>query len=287
MESEAWHAYEAEAGDRVTSIGLDAAAVQALLEQARAAWPDLTLAPATFGRILGRAAANAADGIDKLVVGDLALVGQCLDDDARAIAALDRIVSKQAQRVAGYSRLDASEIAQLARVHLLTRRDEGEPRLLQYAGRGSLASWIRVVAGRLALNAERAEGRRPSSHEEFCEPIAQSTPEVALLRAERQDRFAQAFREAYRARDGDERLVLKRYFLGGCTLAELGAELGVHTSTAARRVTGAREALLQDFHRRLQAAVDNDEAEAGQLLEILRSRLALSDAALLQTTEPD
>lgn len=284
MESEAWHAYEAEVGDRVDAIGLDASAVGAMLEQARHAWPDLHLAPAAFGRVLGRA---AGQGITDLAIADLALVGQCLEGDARAIAALDRIISKQAKRVAGYSHLDAAEIAQLARVHLLARRDEAEPRLLQYAGRGALGSWIRVVAGRLALNAERAEGRRPPSHEEFCEPIAHSTPEIALLRAERQDRFAQAFREAYRARNSDERVVLKRYFLGGCTLAELGAELGVHTSTAARRVTGAREALLQDFHRRLQAAVDNDEAEAGQLLEILRSRLALSDATLMQTTEPD
>lgn len=202
------------------------------------------------------------------------------------MSALDRVVKAQSVRVAHRLGAEPAEVAQLVRVHLLTPRDDEAPRLLQYRGRGSLAAWVRVIATRLALNAARPQARIAPSGPEFCEPIAASTPELRALRQERQAVFVVAFRAAYRDRPEDERRVLKLYFVAKKTLAEIGAEIGVHTSTAARRVTAARTALLENFQARLEAALEGSRGDAPQLMEILRSRLALSDAALLKT-EPD
>ncbi len=274
-----------ERGDAAPDVDEDT--VDRLWRAAVEAWPTLDLSVAAFVETLERVLATLPPGTEaaSLAAADLALAAQCLAGDNKAIARLDVVIDEQARRVTATMRLEANEVAQLARVHLLTAPAGVQPRLAQYSGRSTLSSWVRIVAGRLALNEQRA--RAPVVGTEFCEPIAQSTPELNALHAERQARFADAFRGAYRARSSEERHILKRYFVAKETLAQLGAELGVHTSTAARRLTAARSALLEDFHGRLGTLAGVDETQAKELLSILQSRLDLSDASLMRTTEPD
>lgn len=51
----------------------------------------------------------------------------------------------------------------------------------------------------------------------------------------------------------DERDLLRQHVLHGRTIDEIGAALGVHRGTAARRIARARETLLKGTRRRLMA----------------------------------
>lgn len=285
-DSSAWQAWldAAEQNDRVASV-VSRAEVEAAWSSCTLAWPQLTIDPEVFGRNLARVVTDDTV-LGDLALADFALAAQCLAGDTKALSQLDVEINRQAHRIALRSRLDAPEIAQLLRVHLLTAAPGSAPRLEQYAAKSKLSSWLKVVGGRLALNEERADSRHPSGGAEFCEPISNSTPELNALHAERQARFAEAFRAAYRARSTAEREVLRHYFVDRQTLAAVADTLGVHTSTAARRLTAARTALLEDFHRQLDRLVHNDGLAAEQLLSILRSRLQLSDTSLMRTREP-
>lgn len=271
--------------------GADLAVVEELFAIAQKAWPALVLSPERFGQVLARAAARLPGELSParlrtLAASDLALAGQCLAGDAKAIDALDRLIVDQSKRIAKRFAIDSAEVAQLVRVHLLTRSERMGPRLAQYGGQGSLAAWVQVVASRLVLNVRRRDERLVYDEREFCEPIAASTPELRVLHNEQRDHFVSAFRAAYRELPEHDRTILKRYFVAKQTLARIGEELGVHTATAARRVTAARTGLLGDFRRRLDAALGCRGSETDGLMAILRSRLELSDATLLKSTDP-
>ncbi len=276
MEVSPWRAYVERLGGAQPT--LERATVDALWSEALGARPQLAPNPDAFGRALARAESNPVSR-----PGDLAIAAYALEGDVVALGLLDEIIRSQATRVAARSSIEADELAQRTRVRVLT----GDPAALAgYQGRGSLGSWLRMVAGRIALDSHRSAARTPEAVDAFCDPIARSTPELRMLEQERRDRFVLAFRIAYRARTDRERTALKHYFVRGQTFAEMGRALGVHTSTAARWLTGARDAVMEDFHQALLDGVGHDGLGVQALLDALRSRLEIDPGALLLTADP-
>ena len=277
--SELWRVFREAAG---SDAPLDADVLDAIEQRAADAaqhWRDAGVAAlpsdvvvAGLGRgVRGLEPARYRETIESLQVVDLYLCLAAVRDDAAALREMDIAIRRVAGRVTARMGGDPQELAQLIRVRALAPTDDGQRRVLQYAGRGTLESWLRIVGTRALLNARRGRAA-PELAMEFAEPITLSTPEVAAMRAEYQDVFSEALRGAFEALTSRERSLLKDSLLLGKTVTELGAQHGVHLSTAARWLVKARERLLQGFRRQLRQNL-SDSAEVGQLLTTLQSRI--------------
>jgi RNA polymerase sigma-70 factor (ECF subfamily) len=216
---------------------------------------------------------------------DLYLACACA---ARAPGALEAFDKAHVARIEVYlARLRPTpqfvdEVRQEVRDKLYVGRD-GAPWIAEYDGRGALASWVRVVAIRTAIDLRRQEGPAPAS-----DPLAQHAPspgdpERDLERERYQRAFAEALRGAVLALGPEQRRILRRHFAEGATLEALAEELGVHRATVARHVAAARLALRRDARRRLRAALGCPESELESLATALRSQLDLSLPTLLRT----
>jgi hypothetical protein len=74
----------------------------------------------------------------------------------------------------------------------------GEPRILEYRGRGSLAGWIQLVAIREVLMLQRKTRRdRPGEDPRLL--VVDSDPALALTKPADRSEFATAFRDALAA----------------------------------------------------------------------------------------
>jgi RNA polymerase sigma-70 factor len=161
------------------------------------------------------------------------------------------------------------EVRQLLRVKLLVGTD-GQPKIIDYTGRGSLQSWVRVAAVRTALNLAT---RQPQQVElgHAHEPLLGARDlEVDYLKSRYRSDFEEAFRAALRSLAVDHRNLLRLHYLDGLNLAQLGRMHKVHESTMSRRILAAREQLLAqtraELQRRLPAAPSEIDSLMGQVL---------------------
>src|SRR5260221_13201890 len=136
------------------------AALDAEVEAARAAWPDVSIAPRVFLDYLAERLPKA--GVEETLAArhltDLYLACGCAGGNAAAIEQLEAgVLSKVPAFLAG---IDTSadfvdEVRQALREHLLVAREGRAPCIADYTGRGALAHWVRVSAQRIALNLRR------------------------------------------------------------------------------------------------------------------------------------
>ena len=126
-----------------------------LCVRARAAHPRIQPDDRAFiAHIRLHAADLPADRIDSMRVDDLYLAWASARGDVGAQRQLETLL---AQVPAALARIDRSEtfaqdVQQQLREKLLVGTGATGPKLMQYAGRGPLAGWIRTAALRTALN---------------------------------------------------------------------------------------------------------------------------------------
>ena len=101
---------------------------------------------------------------------DLDLASACVTGDRDALEKLEVLIERQAEAIA---RVDRShdfirEIQQRVRMRLLVGANDGRPRIVDYAGRGPLAAFVRVAALRLALMEKRITNRAKLAHDVAC-----------------------------------------------------------------------------------------------------------------------
>ena len=166
-----------------------------------------------------------------------------------------------------------SEALQILRTTLLLGGQAGgPPQLLDYAGRGPLRGWLRVVATRVAYKLAR-----PVKHgllvEHQVEAAAAGDLELQFLKK----RYGDAFRSAFRASFGElplaDRLLLKQRFAQGMTVAELGVLHGVHGSTVSRWVSAGRERLIERTRESLGQRLHLGTGEVSSLLRLIHSEI--------------
>jgi RNA polymerase sigma-70 factor (ECF subfamily) len=246
-----------------------------LWEQARAAWPDVDVPRDVFY-------AHVGDDAEGLHVGDLYLACALARGDARALEHFERLVSQVDGWLAGQRASPAmiEEVRQRVRVRVLVP-DEGPPRVLQYAGRGPLGGWLRIVALRIADNLRRDE---LGAGEEAGPPadLPVLDPELAMIKRRYGAVFRDAFHDAFAALEVDERNLFRLFYLDGLNLDALAAVLRISRATAGRRMLAARERLLEGTLRLLGERLKVDAAEMESLLGVVRSGLEISLRALLQ-----
>jgi RNA polymerase sigma-70 factor (ECF subfamily) len=216
---------------------------------------------------------------------DLALAFACAGGIASALARLDLILTSNVARAV--ARFDSSPafadlVAQELRQRLLMG---ASPRIGDYAGRGSLAGWLRTAAVRAALNLRRGQAER--AHDRLASGLceARDGPEVSLLRARYHGDFEDAVRTALRRLGSRERAVLSLNVRDGLSCDRIAALYGVGRSTVKRWLATAREELAREAKRELRDRLGLSSAEYESLAAGVRSAVEVSIARLLAEEE--
>lgn len=215
---------------------------------------------------------------------DLVLVSAVLSGDREAITHVDGLVRGFAARAA-LPGVAADELAQVVRAQLLLPQDGGTaPKLTQYAGRGPLGAWLRVLITRTGLTLQRAENRRGaklSRDEDLADmTVGDSTPELQMIRSAYAAPFREAFGEALAALPAEDRNLLRLHLVDGLSIDRLGALHNVHRATAARRLTRAREAVLAKTRELLEQRLRISQSDFSSLVGLMLSRLEISSSFL-------
>jgi RNA polymerase sigma-70 factor (ECF subfamily) len=260
----------------------DATLARDLFDEGRRAWPGLDVRFEAFAAHLAR---GAGDVLPSAELGpDLYLACACATGVRGAVAAFDRAYLADLRAPLRRFRTSPSfvdEVRQEVRDKLFVARGGAAPKIAEYRGKGTLASWVRVVAVRAALDLRRRSVAAGDEGE--VDAPASGTPETAYEEERYRRAFDGALRGAVAVLDGDQRHLLRRHFADGITLEALAAELGVHRATVARHLATARTTLRLEARRRLQAALGARDSELESFAWRMRSRLDLSLSGLLQT----
>ena len=256
------------------------------LARARAKWPGVEVAMDVFVAAIMRVTQGApsVEALGELALDDLYLAQACAAGDPVAITACAAVTDEAVRRSLRAMRLSDDMIAELAqdvRTKLFVA-DGGAPRIETYSGRAALASWVRTIATRAAVDRlRRRELVDPDDDALESVPASAGGPELEHFRARYQAEFKQAFEEALASLEVRERNVLRHHFIDRLTVDAIGALYGVHKSTAFRWLEAARETLskrtMNRFHQRVRAT----PSEMASIVRLLQSNIELSLSRVL------
>ncbi len=213
---------------------------------------------------------------------DLALAWACTQGNDAAIRHFERTYFAQASRALAkmnLTRTIVDDVLGWMRFELFVK-PEGAL-LATYSGRGELGSWVRAIAVHQALKQVR-KARRDVTPEALDE-LPMPEPEFAAMRGAHGAEFTRALSQSFRALTPQERNLLRQYFLDGLTIDMLADLYKVHRATAARRVSAARERLVDEVRATLTRELAL--SEAGVEAVITLSNLDESLGYLLRATK--
>ena len=221
---------------------------------------------------------RAEDYLRSVRVRDLALAAACGHGDAQAWRQFfDELRGplRAAGRVLAGAR--GEELADALFGELYEQR----ARLASFAGRSSLAGWLRAVLYRSYVDRLRSEKKEVSLEERETAGVEVSAATAAdPVEQGQYERIAQSALEAALQRlPPRQKLLLDFYYFHGLTLREAAALVGVHEATASRELDRARTQLrktltsiLKQEHRLEEEEVQRCLYQAAQgSLEIRRS----------------
>ncbi len=255
--------------------------------EARRAHPTLELADVDLVAAIARGTHGDVARVERCMAGDLALATAAAAGSREAIAMIAQTyapaIDGACHRFAG----DGHTIDDLRQI-LHTALFVGDaPRIASYDGQGSLANWIRVTAIRLFIDLTRRKDRAR-------EVLADETPELAAatdlalqtIKAEYRAVVATALAEAVAALEPRDRYLLREHLVHRMSIDELGAALGIHRATAARRVAGARTELATITRRLVAERLALADSELGDVYTLVASGLDMSIGGLLGRSMP-
>jgi RNA polymerase sigma-70 factor (ECF subfamily) len=221
------------------------------------------------------------------IAADLYLVCACASGDDQALAAFDahylgqvpQLVAKVESNAAA-----ADEVKQRVRERLLLPRD-GRIRLAEYGGQGRLASWLRVVALRVALDMRGGRKEAALSDGVSDRLMANDDPEMEYLRSRYAEQFRAAFVAALGSLQTRERNVLRLHLLDGLNVDRIGQLYDVHRATAARWLAQAREELFRQTRDVLRGELGLTQTEFASIVRLVRSDLDVSICRILRENQ--
>jgi RNA polymerase sigma-70 factor (ECF subfamily) len=174
-----------------------------------------------------------------------------------------------------------AEVKQEIRYRVLVG-DGGHAEIVDFAGRGDLRGWLRVMATRLALQRQcRARREQATEDDEIWQHLASAElPVFDHVKEFYRREFKRAFETALRALPHREKTLLRQHYLDGATLDELALLYRVHRATAARLVGRARKMVLASTRDRLMSELDVPSQELDSILQMIWSRIEVSLRAL-------
>ena len=245
------------------------------------AWPELALDLARFREAV-RARVTRADEVR---AGDLYLAVACQLGDAAAIAAFERALIPPLRRIVAKAAKDdlvLDDVMQAMRVRVLVGEAGQEARIARYEGRGSLLSWLKVIALRI-LTDQKREVRRivPVSTISDLPPGLTLAPDALLLDRQWGPILKGGLAEAMRTLEPRERTLLRLHYVDGVVLERIGTMYGVNKSTVSRWLTAARERLLAGAIAAVRSSLGGGaDHDIESLCVKLIDRLELSLSAL-------
>lgn len=274
---------EAGEAERAPQPGLEDQ-LGALLAAGRAAWPALPLQDDDVLRYLAErvpeAAVDLSAALADLHVADLYLACACALGSPQALSAFERHCF--AELPASLGRLSSStefhdEVRQAVRTRLFVSEPGARPRIEEYAGRGPLAGWVRIVALRLAVDRLRAVSKQPLAVDgDVLQHLAiGADPELGLLSAQYRDEVQAAFLSAFAALQAAERNLLRLHHLDGLTLDEIAAMKRMHRSSVARRIARCREQVAARTRDLLVERLGLDPSQIDSVIRLVRSQIDL------------
>jgi RNA polymerase sigma-70 factor (ECF subfamily) len=161
------------------------------------------------------------------------------------------------------------------------------PRILTYAGRAALSSWLRVTTMRFALNMQcpAARGGQRTSDVGLELLLGEGAdPERQMAVEKARPLFQTALQAAIGNLADRDRTLLRLCFLDGLTIETIGNMYGVHRATAARWIADIRHRILKDVQSLLVRDSALHASEFGSLACLVRSELHLSLRRVLGTS---
>jgi RNA polymerase sigma-70 factor (ECF subfamily) len=209
---------------------------------------------------------------------DLYLALACGMADPNALRILEArffpAVNEQLSR-SGFDESTRKDVFQQMMMHLCAGQ---EPRILTYAGRAALSSWLRVTAMRFALNMKASASNGPPRHADLMDQLLadEASPERRLAAAKARPLFQTALEEAVRSISDRDRTLLRLCFMDGLTVDSIGGMYGVHRATAARWIADIRRRVLQHVRSLLADEPGVHASEFDSLARLVRSELHLT-----------
>lgn len=209
---------------------------------------------------------------------ELALVQRAVAHEPTAIRELFALMERAAADAARALKQPPhfrDEVASALSARLLLPRAEAPPRLVTFAGRSSLETWLKSAALRVGLNL--LDGQR-KDHESLRDSHHDPQPSVEkqLLRHRHAPAFGVALENALRHLPKDERALMKLVFVEGLSLDQIGKLHSVHKSTISRQVARIRAALLETVFAELSTAFGLRRSELESLAALLNSQIEFS-----------
>lgn len=248
-------------------------AIETAVADGRAAWPGIMVSARRLGAHARRVGATKETVIKH--GSDLYLACACAQRD---LMAMERFEGCVLPRIYPYlKRLGAREgIAEDLRQDLcLTLLLNHPPGIAAYSGRGTLLSWLRVIAGRMACRRARPLVLLLPAVLEATESLSMD-PETRAMCRILGPRLRQALEESLAALSPQEKEILRLHYAGGQNIDTLGARYRFHRATAARRLAGIRSQVVTEMRERLAPpprSAEEPRAELGPLGEALSGEL--------------
>jgi RNA polymerase sigma-70 factor (ECF subfamily) len=261
-----------------------AATVRALIADARAAWPAINLDETRFAAHVATLHGDPT-ALDRVRGADLWLAFACASGDATALRILEQqYLPKAARAIARFGDPHGfvEDAIQLLRERLLVG---DPPRIATYAGAGSLESWLKVAAVRVAINL-RAKQDHPVEPDDRADAALAGVqdPELDFIKAQYRGDFASALRDSFADLDADERGMLRFYLIDKLNIAEIAGLFGVSRATIGRRIVDAREKILAGTRDRLKSRLQIASEDLDSLLALVQSQVDLSLSQVLGTS---
>lgn len=267
--------------------------MQALYEGGRRCWPTLVVSAEAFAAHVSRVAESGA-ALDKLHGDGLYLAAACCAGDAAAINTFRETFADDVTAVVHRMGLSEhrQEITQSLLRQLFAPDTDREPFIANYAGRGALGSWLRVVAVREAyriVRELRKQGRREMLTDNLLaeRAVDDRDPELQHLKGAYKAAFQDAFQNAFEALSRRDRQVLRYCYLDGLNLDQVAAIYNVSRATAGRWRLSAQQGILEQTRARMEQSLSMDAAEFESIMRVVRSELDLSIMRLLESRGPD
>jgi RNA polymerase sigma-70 factor, ECF subfamily len=250
------------------------------------AWPGARLDTSEFGEyVSARLAEDSSEqAIGALHLADLYLAFACSLGQAGAIAHLEPLLTKAcvAATRTGTRSSSLEDLTSLVRQRVLVSEGGGLPKIATYSGQGSLQQWLKAVAARAAVSANRKKTEEVDGSDADEQAILGQNAELRFIQERYREPFKRVFRRALAALTAEERSLLRLHVLDGMSHADIGRSHGVHQSTATRWIANARAKLVAETRAGLRHELGISRGELDSLIRVVRSGLDISLTALME-----
>jgi RNA polymerase sigma-70 factor (ECF subfamily) len=259
------------------------AAINNALRAGSTQWPDVTVEPSAFVAAMARSYASDREpvaALTELHAADLYLAQACAAGDPRAIAAFDR--TYDATIASSLRRLRiaddvAADISQDVREKLFVAQGGAPGKIATYSGRAALASWLRTIATRAAVDALRRRTDAPLDDDALdALPSSNDTPDQQYFRATYQVEFKAAFDAALATLTDQQRDLLRLRFVEGLALDAIAERHGVHKTSALRWLEEAQTLLTKRTHNNFQQRTRATVSEMRSIVRVLDNNVEIS-----------